>query len=230
MLAIAWKEFLSLFKSIKSIFIVLILISVSLGVAKIFSVFGDDLTNSLGIKETPFSAGLLLTVLIASPLFVFTLSHNIINEELKNRTVRFLATKTSRFNILVGKFIGSLLFWTACLLLTTLLLIWYSHQFYILEFLQCVIFVSYYLALSTLLSTFINSTLLTNFLGITLSLVMTVLGLWSLNSKNLLLIIYSYITPYHYYFSDNKIISFTVVIFTIIFLTISIYFFRRKDL
>lgn len=230
MFPIAWKEFTSLFKSIKSILVIIIMIGISSGIAKLLSIFGDQITNEMGINETPFSAGLLLTVLLASPLFIFTLSHNIINEEIKSRTIRFLATKTNRNNIIIGKFLGALFFWALCLLITTILLIWYSNQFYLIEWLQCLVFISYYLALATLISVLIDNTILTNFLGIAISLVMTVLGLWSLNSDKFILKLYSYLTPYFYYFKDDKIISFSVLIFTIIFLLISLLVFKKRDL
>ncbi|WP_340578947.1 ABC transporter permease subunit, partial [Staphylococcus aureus] len=158
--------------------------------AKLVSLFEDQLGN-LGVAETPYSMGLLLTVLLASPLFIFALSHNVINEEVKTRTIRFLATKTNRPTIIIGKFLGALLFWFLILLITTLLIIIYSHEFYYIELLQSVVFISYYLSLAVFLSVLINSTVLTNFLGIALPIVMTILGIWSSNSNNVLLQIYS---------------------------------------
>ncbi|MCD8827222.1 ABC transporter permease subunit [Staphylococcus gallinarum] len=230
MLSIALKEFTSLFKSIKSFFIIVVIIGISLGLAKIIDIFGGQINSAVGSSETPFSAGLLLAVLLTGPLFTFTLSHNIINEEVKTRTIRFLATKTARNNILLGKFIGALLFWGICLLIATILIIWYSHQFYFLEFLQCLTFISYYLALAMLLSVFIDNTVSTNFLGIIISLVMTVLGIWSLNSDHVLLIIFKYITPYFYFFKDSMILPFVIIIFTFLFLVISLYKFNKRDL
>ncbi|MEJ7174918.1 ABC transporter permease subunit [Staphylococcus caprae] len=230
MFSIARKEFLSLFKSVKSILIILIMISISLGIAKLLSVFGDQVSSVIGINKTPFQIALFFTVILTSPLFIFTLSHNIINEEIKNRTIRFLATKTNRNNILLGKFLGALLFWFVCLFITTLLLVFYSHHFYFLEFMQCLAFVSYFLALATLLSVAIDNTILTNFLGIALSLVMTVLGFWCTNSSNIWLKLYSYITPYFYYFKDDKFIPFATIVFPIVFIIISLYLFKKRDL
>lgn len=230
MLSIARKEFVALFKSIKSILIILIMIAISLGIAKLLSLFGSQINSVTGLEKTPFQLALLLTVLLTSPLFVFTLSHNIINEEVKSRTIRFIATKINRSHILLGKFIGALLFWLTCLFITTLLLIFYSHEFYLLELLQCLVFVSYFLALATLLSVLIDNTILTNFLGIALSLIMIILGLWSMNSDKIWLKLFSYITPYFYYLKDNPAMPFIVVIFPVVFLIISVYVFRKRDL
>ncbi|GGI37043.1 MULTISPECIES: ABC transporter permease [Staphylococcus] len=230
MLSIARKEFVSLFKSIKSILIVLIMIAISLGIAKILSLFGSQLSSEIGIHKTPYQLALMLTVILTSPLFAFTLSHNIINEEVKNRTMRFLATKTTRNNILFGKFLGALLFWITCLLITTLLLIIYSHEFYFLELMQSIAFVSYFLGMATLLSVFIDNTMLTNFLGIALSIILTVLGLWSTETNRIWLKLLKYIMPYFYYCSENRAVPFVILIFTIIFLIISLYIFRKRDL
>lgn len=106
----------------------------------------------------------------------------------------------------------------------------YSHEFYLLELLQCLVFVSYFLALATLLSVLIDNTILTNFLGIALSLIMTILGLWSMNSDKIWLKLFSYITPYFYYLKDNPAMPFIVVIFPVVFLIISVYVFRKRDL
>ncbi|MGY5433264.1 ABC transporter permease subunit [Staphylococcus xylosus] len=229
MFSIISKEFTSLGKNIKSIIVVAIILCITLGIAKLVSLFEDQLGN-LGVAETPYSMGLLLTVLLASPLFIFALSHNVINEEVKTRTIRFLATKTNRPTIIIGKFLGALLFWFLILLITTLLIIIYSHEFYYIELLQSVVFISYYLSLAVFLSVLINSTVLTNFLGIALPIVMTILGIWSSNSNNVLLQIYSYITPYYYFFQGDKLLPFVVVVFPIIFTSISIILFQKRDL
>ena len=229
MFSIMWKEFILSFKSIKSIVTILIFLGVSLGLSKLVSNFYEPI-KSLGIDGAPYAIAIIFMTILISPFFVFTLSHNAINEEIKSSTIRFIATKTKRINIILGKFLGLMLFWLITLFISGMISIIYSHQFYILELLISLIFISYFLALSIMISTFIVNTALTNFLGIALSLIMTILGIWSVASNNVLLKIYSYITPYHYYFGDNKYLTIIVLLFTIIFLVASIIKFQRRDL
>lgn len=55
MLSIARKEFVALFKSIKSILIILIMIAISLGIAKLLSLFGSQINSVTGLEKTPFN-------------------------------------------------------------------------------------------------------------------------------------------------------------------------------
>ncbi|HGH0792939.1 TPA: ABC transporter permease [Staphylococcus pseudintermedius] len=229
MFSIMWREFLSSFKSVKSLVTILIFLGVSLGLSKLVSNFYEPI-KSLGIDGAPYAIAIVFMTILISPFFIFTLSHNTINEEIKSSTVRFIATKTRRINIVMGKFLGLMLFWCVTLFISSLISIVYSHHFYILELIISLIFISYYLSLSILISTFITNTTLTNFLGIALSLIMTILGVWSVASSNTLLKIYSYITPYHYYFSTDKYLTTIVLIFTSIFLITSIIKFQARDL
>ena len=229
MSSILWREFLSSFKSIKSIFTILIFIGANLGLAKLISVFYGSLKN-LGMEGSPYSIAIIFVTVLISPFFIFSLSHNSINEEIKSSTIRFIATKTKRRNIILGKFLGMLLFWLLTLIIASLFMIFYSHSFYIIEILLSLIFISYFLSLSILISTIINSTALTNFLGIAISLVMTILGVWSATSENVLLKIYSFISPYYYFFETNRLLSLIVLLHIVVFLIISIILFKRRDL
>lgn len=229
MFAICLREFRSLFKSIKSLIVIAIIFGVTLGAAKLVSAFQSQL-QQIGMGNSPYATGLLVIIILASPLFVSALSHNMINEELRSRTIRFIATKTSRENIILGKFLGTLFFWIACLIVALLLITPFSKTFHFFELLQCITFVAYFIGLSILLSTVISRPGVTSFLGMTLSIALTALGLWSIASDNIFLKIYSYITPYFYYSQDNKIYTYLVLIFPIIFLGISLIIIRKRDL
>jgi ABC-2 type transport system permease protein len=69
------------------------------------------------MNDSPYATGLLIIILLASPLFIFVLIHNAIYEDYRSRTIRFIATKTSRENIIFG----SLFFWIVCLTITVIL-------------------------------------------------------------------------------------------------------------
>jgi ABC-2 type transport system permease protein len=90
--------------------------------------------------------------------------------------------------------------------------------------------VSYFIGLTILLSTVISRPGITGFLGIVLSIAVTIIGLWSIGSKNLLLKIFSYITPYFFYSQDNENYTYLVLIFPILFLGLSLMILRRRDL
>jgi ABC-2 type transport system permease protein len=229
MFAIGFKEFKNLFKSFKSLVVISIIFGVTLGSAKLISIFQSQL-HQLGMNDSPYATGLLIIILLASPLFIFALSHNAINEEYRSRTIRFIATKTSRENIIFGKFFGTLFFWIVCLTIVVILLTFFSGHFYFSELIQSIIYVSYFIGLTILLSTVISRPGITGFLGIVLSIAVTIIGLWSIGSKNLLLKIFSYITPYFFYSQDNENYTYLVLIFPILFLGLSLMILRRRDL
>ncbi|MEB2290399.1 ABC transporter permease subunit [Priestia megaterium] len=229
MFTICFREFKDLFKSIRSIIVILIIFGVTLGVAKILSQFGDQI-KSFGLGSNVYAAGLLTLLLIAGPLFVTSLSHNVINQELHSRTIRFLATKISRDKIVFGKFLGVLLFWIVCLLTALLLVVPFSKAFYFPEFVQAVIYISYFIGMTFLISTIITKPSITMFLGIAMAIIMPVLGIWGTISENILLKTASHITPYFYYTQENTSYTYFVAFFPVIFLLLTIFIMRKKEL
>ncbi|ENH95672.1 membrane protein [Gracilibacillus halophilus YIM-C55.5] len=229
MFPITFKEFKSLFKSIRSIIIIIVIFGTTLGIAKLVSNFKEQL-EQFGLGENTYAGGAMIMILFAGHLFVASLSHNIINQEITSRTIRFIATKTSRNNIIIGKFLGITLFWTVCLFINFLLIIPFSKTFYFSDFLQSLIFICYFIGLTILLSTIISRPALTMFIGITLSIIMTILGFWSIASDNIYLKIYSYLTPYFYYSQQNLIYPYLVLMFPILFLILSLLIMRKRDL
>ncbi|MCP3029501.1 ABC transporter permease [Halobacillus sp. A5] len=229
MITISLKEFTSLFKSIRSIIIISIIFGVTLGSAKLINTFQAELAQ-FDLGSSAYAAGLMLIIIIASPLFVSSLSHNVINEELKSRTIRFIATKISRNRIIAGKFLGILLFWSLCLFVALLLTIPFSKTFPISEFFQSIVFISYFVGLTILLSTLIHKPSLSILTGIALALVFPILGLWSVFSDNFFLKVFSYLTPYLYFSKEQELYSFFVLIFPVIFLVISLMIMRKRDL
>ncbi|RKQ30247.1 ABC transporter permease [Oceanobacillus halophilus] len=229
MFTICLKEFTSLFKSIRSIIIIAVLFGVTTGAAKLISQFEAQLME-FGLGDNAYVGGLMVILFLASPLFVTSLSHSVINKEVYARTIRFLATKTSRENIIIGKFLGNLLFWVACLFISLLLVIPFSHYFYYIDFIQSVIFVSYFIGLTILLSTIISNPAITMFLGITISIVLPVIGLWSIGTENIFIKGISYITPYFYYTQEETFFTYFVALFTCLFIALSLLIFRKRDL
>ena len=71
---------------------------------------------------------------------------------------------------------------------------------------------------------------ITTFLGTTLSMAFTALGVWSIGSDKVWLKIYSYITPYYYYGNESMQYTYFVSIFPLVILAISLILMRKKDL
>ncbi|GAB2554484.1 ABC transporter permease [Gracilibacillus alcaliphilus] len=230
MFTIAFREFRSLFTSIRSILIIIVLFGVTVGAARLVRQFEEQL-QELGLGQDAYAMGLMLLLILASPLFVTSIAHNVVNKEIADRTIRFLATKTTRNRIIFGKFIGHFLFWSICLTVALLLIVPFSKSFAILDLLQAIIFVSYFIGWTLFLSTSITKPALTMFLGITLSIALPILGLWSTGTDNWFIKIVGYLTPYFYYTQgDDSYYAYLVVIFPIIFILGSLLIFRKRDL
>lgn len=230
MLTICLHEFRNLFKSIRSVIILVLMLSVTLGTASLLERFQQEI-QEMGLGGI-YMAGLFVLFMIAGPLFVVSLSHDIINKEIHSRTTRFLVTKLSREKIIIGKFLGVFLFWFSTLMISVLLLIPFSKTFYYVELLDLIIFVSYFIALVLFLSTAITKPGLTMFIGIVLSLVLPVLGIWSiLSPDNIVLKIINFATPYYYLGEEGGWLVYLMLPLLTVFLVVaSLLIFKRRDL
>lgn len=229
MFAITLREFKSLFQSIRAILIIVVLFGVTIGSAKLVSQFKEQLSD-LGLGDNAYIIGLMLLLFLASPLFVTSISHSSVNKEIESKTIRFLATKTSRENIIFGKFLGNVSFWVLCLTVALLLIVPFSKSFPIVDLIQSIIFVSYFIGLSLFLSTVVNSSAMTMFVGIFISIALPVIGMWSLISKNVIVDTLSYLTPYYYYTQENTAYTYLVLIHIAVFVIASLMIFKRRDL
>ncbi len=229
MFAITLREFKSLFQSIRAILIIVVLFGVTIGSAKLVSQFKEQLSD-LGLGDNAYIIGLMLLLFLASPLFVTSISHSSVNKEIESKTIRFLATKTSRENIIFGKFLGNVSFWVLCLTVALLLIVPFSKSFPIVDLIQSIIFTSYFIGLSLFLSTVVNSSAMTMFVGIFISIALPVIGMWSLISKNVIVDTLSYLTPYYYYTQENTAYTYLVLIHIAVFVIASLMIFKRRDL
>src|SRR5690606_30902758 len=111
MYTLAKREFINLFKGIKSIIVVVILLITSYYSAKFSNLLMSGIELTAKEAENIHTFGLLGLMLLFGQLFVTGLSHDSINRETHERTIRFLVTRTSRTSIIIGKFIGIWMFW-----------------------------------------------------------------------------------------------------------------------
>ncbi|ALS77283.1 hypothetical protein FQ085_13825 [Planococcus sp. ANT_H30] len=203
MIAIGKREFISMFKSIKSILIIAILLTTSYYSAK----YSQVLTTGISMTEKEMSdihtGGLLLLLLLFGQLFVMGLSHDSINKESHERTMRFLVTRTSRLRIILGKFAGTWLFWFTCILISFLLIGMFSLKFNFFIFSQVIALSTFQIALTILLSIMIPKPSITMFLGILVGLLFPILSLWLVFTDNNWISWLKFASPYYYLVADN---------------------------
>ncbi|WP_191567397.1 ABC transporter permease [Metabacillus idriensis] len=230
MIAICRREFISLFKSVKSVIFILIITGMTFLIADLMSGIPPEELEGMGLKNG-YVTGLMFLMYFFGPLFVTSLSHDIINREEQSRTLRFLVTKIHRDKIVLGKFLGILSFWVACLFLALVLISIFTRTFYLLPFLENIVFLSYFISLSIFISTIVNRPTFSMFLGIILSIALPVVGFWALVSKsNMVINILSVFTPYYYFgFTDQPIIGYLTIILTLLLLISSLLIFRKRD-
>ncbi|EKU50363.1 hypothetical protein CD133_09310 [Staphylococcus massiliensis CCUG 55927] len=228
MLQICLHELKQQFKSIKAIVIIFILLSLTFGSAKVYGQY-EQLIG--GANSDLYASGLLITSLIAGPLFTFALSHDAINQEVKSRTIRFIVTKVDRVEIVLGKYFAFHIFWFICLTTSIMIVSAYAHHVLLLPLVHLCTFYSYFIGLAMLLSVIINNPAVTNVFGIALSIIMMVLSIWAQFSDHILLKIFKFVTPL-YYITQEGMVFLTVVplLFSIIFITLSLILFRKKAL
>lgn len=229
MIGIAKKEFLSLFKSLKSIFIILLLIITTIGIANLVRTFSDFL-KEVGLGGSPYSVGLSLILSVLGPLFVFALSHDIVNSEIKSRTIRFLVTKTKRTNIIIGKFLGVSFFWFICIIAPLICLSFYSKKFEYMVLIDTYIYILYFISLCILLSTVLKNPVMSNLIGILVSISIVYFQLVSIESDKVYYKIINFITPLYYTTHSNEFFLLIPCLISLLFIVLSTYVLRKGDL
>lgn len=228
MYSIAKREFLNIFKSFKSILIILIFLFAGYYISKYFSQ-GLSLTPTEGNNSSSYASGIRGIVTLLGFLFVFTLSHDTMSKEKESNTIRFLVTKTSRSSILLGKYFGILLFWIFTVGISMLVVMFVAKKILIFEYSQLIFFLSYAISLNVIVSTFCTRTTYSMFIGILLGLLIPILGIWSILSEDWILKFAKYILPYTYILNQDWR-SAIPILFSILFMTVSIYKLKREDL
>jgi len=207
MVAICKREFFQLLKGVKAILIILLFLVTAYYSAK----FAEPLAAIVEISTKDASVvGLMFLILCFGQLFVTSLSHDSINREIHERTMRFLVTKTSRPSILYGKFFGIWLFWFVSLFISFLIISIITKQINILIFTQTMSLLTLQVAFVLCLSVLISKPSVTMFLGIIGSIIFPILGGWLVLTTNPAISWLKYVTPYYYF--DKSEYTFVVVL------------------
>ncbi|GIN98964.1 hypothetical protein J6TS1_48340 [Siminovitchia terrae] len=228
MYVIGKREFFSLFKSIKSILIIGILLLTSYYSAKFSYVLMSLIELTPSEKEQIYTVGLLTLLFLFGQLFVMGLSHDCINRETHERTMRFLVTRTSRTSILCGKFLGITLFWFVCVAISFLIISIFAKQFDIFIFSQIMSLLIYQIALTILLSVLIPKPGITMFLGTIIGLAFPIFGLWISFTSNVWISWMKFITPFYYLERDDYTLV-VILLFAGLMMFIANLIFKRRE-
>jgi ABC-2 type transport system permease protein len=228
MWAICLNEFKGHFKSIKS----LIVVATIFGITYLSADLMENLSGQIDIRgagNDVYAIGTILIVYLLGFFFITGLSHDQINREVTSRTIRFLVTKTSKTNILLGKYIGILFFWLFCMSVSFILISLVSKDFLWLGLLDCMTFLSVALALNLIFSIILPKPAMSMFFGIIFALLFPALSVWSIYTDRFYISWFKFITPY-YYSSLGEYYILINLIYAACLLLLAIWLFKRRDL
>lgn len=227
MFAIGKREFLKLFKGIKSIIIIMILVATSYYSAKFSNLLLSLEEFSTEDSDKIEYAGLLILLLFLGQLFVMGLSHDAMNRETHDRTIRFLVTRTSRLSILLGKFSGIVLFWLVCVAASYLIIFFMTGTMDPLSFFQTMSLLIYQIALTILLSTLIPKPAFTMFLSVVIGLAFPIVSLWLAFTSNSYVSWLKFLTPF-YYLEEDYMFLLILPLAAVMFIISHLVFKRRE--
>lgn len=232
MIHVLKREFIESFKSVRSILIVVFITFISYQSATFIdnnpSVINEFLESG-GEEGSIYTAAVALIVLAFGFLFVFATSHDLVNREIELKTIRLLVTKVSRLQIMLGKFLGTMLFWTVTVSISFAILSIIAGSWFPKDYFQSLIFLFYINSFVLLISTVITKTKLTMFLGILLGITLPIIGLVAAVSDKWYLIPFKYLLPYKYL--DGSVgLMFIPMAIGIVYFLISVFIMQRRDL
>lgn len=227
MIPIIRNEFFQTFKSFKSVAIVLFFTLTSLLTATYLANHPELLGD--GGNDSAYTSSIKFLIFFLGFLFVFAVSHDIVNRELDDQTIRLLVSKTSRFNIIAGKFLGSFLFWVCSISISFFVVTLYAKSTFFLDYLIVITVLFFITCLNVLLSTVLTRPGMTMFVGILLGILCPVLGFWAAFSNNWYLLPFKYLLPY-YYVVESGVYLIVPFLLGLLFLTVAYFMFYRKDL
>ncbi|MFD2627424.1 ABC transporter permease [Oceanobacillus kapialis] len=231
MLAICKREFIESFKGFKSIIVIAIFL--------VTAYYSADFSNFLLSLDADFTSeeeqilhtfGIAALIMVFGMLFVMGLSHDTVNREVHERTIRFLVTRTSRSSIIIGKFLGIALFWVVCLLASFLIITIFVHEFDVTTFLQSTSLAIYYSAVTVLVSVLIKKPGFTMFLSVVVGIAFPIFNGWVTYTSNAWFSWMKYFLPF-YYLDDLSLNYklFVVLLLAGVLVMIALLVFRRRE-
>jgi len=200
MVSILKREFWDSFKSIRSILILIFFTFISYKSAKFWD-NNPQLVKSVlsGEKgESIYTSVIILLILLFGFLLAFAISHDTMSSEMELKTIRLLVTKTSKFNIVAGKMLGSFLFWVLTLSISFVIISCFAGAFFFQDYLRLVALLLYIVCFVLFVSSLIPRAKVTMFIGIFLGILLPVLNLFSIALNKWYLIPFKFLLPFYY--------------------------------
>lgn len=232
MIHVLRREFVDSFKSIRSILIILFITFLSYQSATFFynnPVIVKDLIEGGGEAGSIYTAAIVLVVAGFGFLFVFALSHDLINKEVELKTMRLLVTKVSRIQIMLGKLLGTFLFWLVTVSISFAILTIIAGTWFPKDYFQSLVFLFYIVSFVLLISTLITNSKMTMFLGIIFGISLPIIGIVSTVSNKWYWIPFKYLLPYRY-LAGSIALTLVPLAIGVIYFLISLFVIQRKDL
>lgn len=232
MIHVLKREFIDLFKSVRSILIIVFITFISYQSATFIDnnpSFINGFMESAGEEGSVYTAAIALIVMVFGFLFVFATSHDLVNKEIELKTMRLLVTKVSRLQIMMGKFLGTMLFWFVTVSISFAIISVIAGSWFPKDYFQSLLFLFYIISFVLLISTLITKTKLTMFLGIISGIALPIIGLATVVSDKWYLAPFKYILPYKYLEGSVGMMLIPVAIGSVYFL-ISVFLMQRRDL
>lgn len=142
------EEFLSTVKSTRTIIIISIFVLFSYSMSKY--IIGVSASVTSGMSAAYSSIRLL--VFLMGYLFVSILSHSTLNKEIETGSIKFVASKISRNQIILGKLAGIFLFWLICLTSSFVVISLMTRQLDISALIVLLITIFYYISVCVCVS------------------------------------------------------------------------------
>lgn len=225
------REFIDSFKSIRSMLIILFITVASYQSASYFntnpSVINEMLFEGVD-SNAAYAAVISLILMVLGFLFAFAISHDLINKEIELKTIRLLITKTSSLKLMLGKFLGTLLFWIVTVSISYSIIYIISDSWYMEGYFQTIVFIFYVVSLVFFISTIIPKSKLTMFLGVILGLILPILGLLSTVIDKWYILPFKYLLPYKYL---NDTLGYLIIPLSssLVYILIAVTVMRRRD-
>ncbi|WP_281882978.1 ABC transporter permease [Paenibacillus sp. YYML68] len=228
MLGIVIKEYTSLIKGIKSMLLAAFITLISIWAAR-FITSNALFQSEVGSAESTALAGLSFILVAFGALFVYILSHDIINRDIELQRIRLLVTKTSRRNIVLGKFLAVWLFWLSITTITFVIVSIMTKTFLIQELLLLWVFLAFHTSVVVLVSTLIVNHAYTVMTSLILGIAMPIAGVWSMFNTTAVAQVVRYGLPY-YFMSDNHGWLMIAVLEALLMLVVAVKVLERKEL
>lgn len=227
MVALWVREFTYLCKGIKAV----VLLTLFVGFTYMIASLGDYLPFLMSDTKSSssLSGGLRFLILFFGFIFVTMVSHDTINKEIETQTIRFLVTKSSRFSIVLGKFLGILSFWILVTTCSYIPAVIKAQHIDFYDYIKLIQYLCVMVSVTILLSSVIKKPFYSLLFGLCFGVVYPVVGMVSMIKDGFFWDQVRYISLFNY-IQDASGGLYVPFIASAVMVILSIVVFQRRDL